>query len=112
MRRASTTIDPDCVDQNGTRTLCLPATGHTATKLTNGTVLILGGKDAVGAATPRAVVFNPLNNQFSEAPFSLINPRSGHTATILADGRVLVAGGCRSPIMTGCAGSRGNISNS
>ncbi|WP_438007435.1 kelch repeat-containing protein [Sorangium sp. So ce321] len=68
--------------------------GHTATLLTDGRVLVLGGnrrmsEDSVLAA---AEIYDPaLNAWTAVAPMGL--PRGGHTATLLADGRVLVAGG-------------------
>src|SRR5437899_2412534 len=65
--------------------------GHTATLLANGKVLIAGGENSSGFVTP-AEVFDPTNGVFSYSG-SLSLPRADHTATRLADGRVLIAGG-------------------
>ncbi|WP_437654672.1 Kelch repeat-containing protein [Sorangium sp. So ce1182] len=68
--------------------------GHAATLLTDGWVLVLGGnrrmsEDSVLAA---AEIYDPaLNAWTAVAPMGL--PRGGYTATLLADGRVLVARG-------------------
>ena len=66
-------------------------TGHTATKLPDGTVLIVGGRnDTAGLATVER--YNPSTNQWTQMP-SMSMPRYGHTATLLSDGTVLVVGG-------------------
>ena len=70
---------------------------HTATLLSNGTVLLAGGWAALVATTipnvlasaelydPAAMTFTPLRNMTA--------PRKSHTATLLGDGQVLIAGG-------------------
>jgi hypothetical protein len=63
---------------------------HTATRLLDGRVLIVGG--LTSGATASAEVFDPVARRFSSTG-SLGVPRAAHTATLLADGRVLVAGG-------------------
>jgi hypothetical protein len=60
--------------------------GHTATLLANGKVLIVGGADG------SAELFDPATGTFALTG-SLNTPRFGATATLLADGRVLVVGG-------------------
>jgi hypothetical protein len=61
-------------------------TGHTATLLKDGRVLIVGGGDDT------AELFDPTNGRFAltGAP---IRGRTGATATLLSDGKVLIAGG-------------------
>ena len=77
--------------------------GHTATLLENGTVLVVGGGSDgrtgtftgwVSPITPpdSAEIFDPRTGSWRlVAP--LAHNRSGHTATLLNDGRVLVVGG-------------------
>ena len=72
---------------------------HTATKLADGRVLIVGGTitdgssvDSVNNYHPPCEIYDPQTGTWSEAGY-LIGPRRGHTATLLQDGRVLIAGG-------------------
>ncbi|TLY46249.1 MAG: hypothetical protein E6K59_01495, partial [Nitrospirae bacterium] len=67
--------------------------GHTATLLPNGTVLIVGGKDASGRSMATAEIFDPATGQYTELLPTLPVPVSGHTATLLKNGTVLIAGG-------------------
>ncbi|MBI3606973.1 MAG: fibronectin type III domain-containing protein [Nitrospirae bacterium] len=64
---------------------------HTATRLTNGTVLIVGGYDG-HAALASAELYDPLTGTFS-ATGNMTTGRHAHTATLLANGTVLMAGG-------------------
>jgi hypothetical protein len=61
-------------------------TAHTATRLNDGRVLIIGG----GSAT--AELYDPMNGTFSRTGSMSAN-RAAHTATLLANGSVLVTGG-------------------
>jgi hypothetical protein len=68
---------------------------HTATLLSDGTVLMAGGGN--GDSDPPypltlAEIFNPNTGTFSGTG-SLLNARANHTATLLNDGTVLVTGG-------------------
>src|SRR6266581_7968872 len=65
---------------------------HTATLLTNGTVLIAGGLDDSNAVLASAEVYDPSTKGFSSVG-DMRAARVGHTATLLSDGRALVAGG-------------------
>lgn len=68
--------------------------GHTATLLPNGKVLVVGGT-GTNAETPRnAQLYNPATGTWSHTA-NIPGARSGHTATVLASGKVLVAGGYR-----------------
>jgi hypothetical protein len=69
----------------------LPTSGHSATLLTDGTILIAGGEQDSVAVT-RALLFDPVAGA-STLTGSLITARVSHTATLLNDGRVLVTGG-------------------
>jgi hypothetical protein len=64
--------------------------GHTATLLADGRVVIAGGYD--GDYLSSVEVFDPRTNDF-EAAGPLLEGRSGHTATLLPDGRILIVGG-------------------
>ncbi|MBZ5617724.1 MAG: hypothetical protein LAQ69_03155 [Acidobacteriia bacterium] len=68
-------------------------TGHTATLLPNGQVLLAGGADTSGPpALASAEVYDPVSATFIEVG-NMTATRMNHTATLLADGRVLIAGG-------------------
>ena len=70
-----------------------PRSGHTATLLSDGRVLLLAG-DGGGE------IYDPATGTFSRAA-SLSFP--GHTATLLGNGKVLVSGGYD---QSGCGGLR------
>jgi hypothetical protein len=70
---------------------------HTATLLSNGTVLLAGGWAALVVNTiPNALataeLYNPAAMTFTPLP-NMTTPRKIHTATLLGDGQVLIAGG-------------------
>ena len=73
-----------------TGSLRRPRSGHTATLLNDGRVLIAGGTG--GGLIAGAELYDPKRGTFSETG-SLITPRYKHTAGLLSDGRVLIAGG-------------------
>jgi len=72
---------------------------HTATRLPNGKVLVVGGYNYDGTAPfQQPELFDPVTGTWSDtAPIGVggndLYNRYDHTATLLADGRVLVAGG-------------------
>src|SRR3954464_11389519 len=72
--------------------LAVPRTSHTATALSDGRILITGGRDADGNLVPAAEIFDP-ETQTSSASATLNTARVDHSATVLLDGRVLIAGG-------------------
>ncbi len=78
---------------------------HTATRLTDGRVLFVGGSrfGGVGSDLGSAEIYDPDSKTFSPTG-SLTVPRQQHTATLLDDGRVLVTGGYGSdPFVAGLA---------
>ncbi|MFF8731198.1 Kelch repeat-containing protein [Streptomyces sp. NPDC015171] len=95
--------DPVTRTWSPTGSLRLPRSGHQATLLTDGSVLVTGG---AGLGVRRARVYNPQSQWRSE----LYNPASGtwtqagnmpvgrnfHRALLLPSGRVLVLGGANS----------------
>ena len=65
---------------------------HTATLLSNGTVLIVGGFTNGEQSLSSAEIFDPDTNSFLPTG-SMTMARQSHTATLLPDGKVLIAGG-------------------
>src|SRR5688572_17677008 len=66
---------------------------HSATLLSDGTVLIVGGTGPNTKPLATAELFYPFSGSFLPASMRLISRRAGHTATLLTDGRVLIVGG-------------------
>jgi Zn-dependent metalloprotease len=69
---------------------------HSATRLSDGRVLIAGGFDAAIHTIASAEVFDPATGAFNPTGAMTIS-RSSHTATGLPGGKVLVAGGVTAP---------------
>ena len=65
---------------------------HSATLLTNGSVLVVGGTTFFGA-TATAEIYNPDTGEWQYASGKLNTARAGHSAVRLDDGKVLVIGG-------------------
>ena len=74
-------------------TMSVARSGHAATLLPNGQVLVLGGVGADGAVLDSAERFDPATASFTALGSVGLLARTGHTATVLVDGRVLIAGG-------------------
>ncbi len=77
--------------------MVLPRTGHTATLLPNGKVLVVGGEHLLTSAAPfgltdTAELYDPVTGNFTLTG-SLNTARTGHTATLLPSGKVLIVGG-------------------
>ena len=74
-------------------TMTTARSGHTATLLLSGKVLVAGGPDA------SAELYDPATDMFTATTGPMSIARAGHTATLLADaalanyGKVLIAGG-------------------
>jgi hypothetical protein len=69
-----------------------PRTGHTATLLQSGEVLVAGGADLNGPLTS-SELYNPATGTWSLTGSMVFTHNSGFTATLLPSGEVLVAGG-------------------
>jgi N-acetylneuraminic acid mutarotase len=65
---------------------------HTATRLNDGRVLVVGGGNSSTVALASSEIYDPVARAWSAGP-PLATARALHTATLLSDGRVLVAGG-------------------
>src|SRR5438105_4882481 len=72
--------------------LVVPRAAHAATALTDGRILITGGRDSAGNIVAVSEIFDPATDT-STVSATLTTPRVDHTATLLPDGKVLVAGG-------------------
>lgn len=80
----------------GSASMTTPRSGHTATLLNNGKVLITGGSNTSPAGInglDTAELYDPVSQTFTPTQSTMTTPRTGHTATLLADGTVLLAGG-------------------
>ena len=66
--------------------------GHTATVLTDGQVLVIGGANAEIGVVASVEIYDPATENWELAD-DITTVRVGHTATLLSDGRVLVVGG-------------------
>ncbi|MFN0112559.1 MAG: kelch repeat-containing protein [Blastocatellia bacterium] len=69
----------------------MPRYDHTATLLTNGKILIAGGRDASGAMRS-SEIYDPATNTWTPTADMTV-ARGDHTATLLINGKVLVVGG-------------------
>src|SRR5436309_250618 len=82
---------PRIVSQQAIGGSRIERSGHTATRLPNGKILIVGGENANGSVRD-SEIFDPASKAFSAAT-GLLTARADHTATSLPDGRLLVIGG-------------------
>jgi len=68
-----------------------PRIGHSATLLSDGTVLVTGGNDGKNQLASTEIC-DPVSGTFTRTG-DMSSPRAYHTATLLKDGAVLVTGG-------------------
>lgn len=74
--------------------LNVPRARHTATRLNDGKILIVGGEDATaGHVWDTAEIYDPKNNTFKLLKSKMITPRTKHAAILLDNGKVLIIGG-------------------
>ena len=71
--------------------MAVSRSNHTATLLTDGTVLIAGGSNRDGT-TSTTEIYNPATGTFQMGA-TLQQARFSHTATLLPDGGVVITGG-------------------
>lgn len=75
-----------------TGSMILPRSGHTATRLPNGRVLIAGGMVRNGEFLADSEIYDPATGKFTAAD-KMSTRRVSHTATLLPNGKVLIVGG-------------------
>lgn len=91
-------FDPTTRTFQATGAMVSQRTDHTATRLPDGRVLVVGGRDSTCFFTcplriwPSAELFDPRTGTFTPTG-AMALARFNHTATLLPDGRVLIAGG-------------------
>ena len=76
-----------------TSNMTAPRSGHTATLLPNGQVLIAGGMERNGIFLRSAELYDPITGRFTAASRDMSTQRVGHSATLLPNGKVFIAGG-------------------
>jgi hypothetical protein len=91
-RRSAELFDPRSGRFSSADTMGQGRFGHTATRLPDGRVLIVGGASSVGSVLDSAEIYDPVSGRF-EPTGDLHEARMGHTATLMPDGGVLVIGG-------------------
>ena len=83
--------DPTSGTWRATGSMSTPRSGHTATLLPNGKVLVVGGSDFTTVLSS-AELYDPTTGTWT-ATGGMASARTAHTATLLTDGEVLVTGG-------------------
>lgn len=78
---------------SGAGRMAFGRSGHTATLLGTGRVLIAGGRDDDPAKGATAELYDPLTGRFTAAATPMRRARAHHSATLLPTGNVLLDGG-------------------
>lgn len=66
---------------------------HTATLLSDGRVLVVGGKNTAGDSLTDVTIYDPATNTWADDALDLTDARADHTTVSLRTGKVLVMGG-------------------
>ena len=88
---SSQLYDPVAAAFSRTAPPWMPHFDHTATLLTDGTVLVAGGVSPTDGIPP-AEVYDPVQDVYRPAG-AMVSERVGFSSTLLADGRVFITGG-------------------
>jgi N-acetylneuraminic acid mutarotase len=91
---AAELYDPSANSWTAAATMPIGVLQHTATLLSNGTVVIAGGYEGYvqGGASAAVMLYTPSTNTWSQLA-AMNNPRQQHAATLLGSGQILVTGG-------------------
>ena len=90
--RSTELYDPRSGTFQSGASMSIGRSGHTATLMKNGKVLIVGGWTGHYGVRRSAELYDPGTYTFTPTG-NMVVERAGNTATLLADGRVLIAGG-------------------
>jgi Kelch motif len=90
--RTAELYDPKSGTFESVGEMSIGRSGHTATLLKNGKVLIVGGWTGRYDLRGSTEIYDPAANTFTPTG-NLVIERAGNTATLLVDGRVIIAGG-------------------
>jgi hypothetical protein len=90
---SSAAVQPSSADPTAPGgTLVQPRYGHTATRLNDGRVLLVGGEDRLAGNNATCELYDPARNSW-KATGSLGQGRVWHKSILLSDGRLLAFGG-------------------
>lgn len=104
-------FDPSVEGFTSTGSMSVPRMNHTAVVLSDGRVLISGGRSSNFNYLASAEIFDPATGAFSPAA-SPPEAKTGGFGVLLADGRVLVTGGIVPYVSTNTAAVYDPVSNS
>jgi hypothetical protein len=88
----TSTVSFNVGNWTATGSMATARSGHTATLLANGKVLVVEGANILTSGPTSTELYDPATGLFT-ATGSMATARYRHTATLLSDGKVLVTGG-------------------